>query len=345
MKQINYVYPQKGVSCDEVPEKQISRSKDVKVKVEYASICGSDMHQISGAFDGLLAMYGFPEGATVTLGHEIAGTVVEVGSEVTNCKIGDKVTCNCSKGCGNCHFCRNGMENMCANPYNNFGGMSEYTILDESNVYVIPEGITTRQACLTEPTSIAMTTIDEARIKPGDSVAIIGGGPIGMLVLQLVKMQGAGIITVFDIVEEKFEMAKKLGADYAIDSREPDAVEKSKTYTGGLGYDRVIECSGSVKVLNMAMDLLCPDGKLIIASAYSVGSKFEFDVGTFVTKNLSLSSVFLSNTEQFERSLRLLHRIDFDNTITAEYPMDRYEEAFDAARSGKNIKVILKISE
>ncbi len=345
MKQISYAFPRQGLRLEEVPEKNISKSREVKIKVEYASICGSDVHQVKGHFDGLLSLMGFPEGQTIGLGHEVSGTVVEVGSEVNSCKVGDHVTCNCSKGCGTCYHCRNGHENECMNPYQNIGAMSEYIVMDESNVFVVPDHLSLRQACITEPTSIAMTTIDEARIEPGQSVAIIGGGPIGMLVLQLAKMQGASVITLFDIVEEKFEMAKNLGADYAIDSRDPDAVEKAKAYTNGIGYDRVIECSGSEKVVGMATELLCKCGRLVLTSAYSVGTKIEFDAGIFVSNCLSVSSVWISTTEQFNRSLRLLHKIDFDKTITAEYTMDQYEEAFEAASNGKNVKVIIKIAE
>ena len=344
MKQINYLYPQQGMSVTEVPEPQIKKPNEVKVKIEYAAICGSDIHILNGAFDYIFKMFGYPEGAPIPLGHEAAGTVVEVGEEVTNVKVGDKVTFNNAQGCGKCHFCRNGMENMCTSQITGFGGMCEYSVIPDSNAYVIPEGITTRQACITEPISIAMGAIDRANIKPGESVAIIGGGPIGMLVLQLVRMQGACPIALFDIVEEKLEIAKKLGADIALDSKAEDSFDKAMAATDGLGYDKVIECSGTTKVLDMAMNLLSKNGHLVIASAYAGGSKMEIDLDSFFMKNLSIAATYCS-ANQFEHSVKMLNRIDFDNTITAEFPFDEYEKGFEAHKSGKNVKVIFKVSE
>lgn len=345
MKQLCYIYPKQGVGYDEVPEKQIARADEVKIKIEYASICGSDMHQVSGNFDATLAALGVPEGMRVPLGHEAAGTVVEVGADVTNCKVGDKVTYNCSKGCGKCHFCRMGMEYMCVNSFGGFGGMCEYTVVPESNVFVLPEGITTRQACITEPTTIAMHAIEEAEIKIGDTVAVIGGGPIGMLVLQLAKMKGAGRIALFDVVEEKFKMGKALGADFTFDSRDAGIAEKAKAVVNGFGYDKVIECSGNLKALNTAMDVLSPGGKLVIASVYPGDAKYEISINTFILKDQDISGVYLSTHTQFEQSLKILHKIDFEKTITAEFTMDQYNEAFEAARNGKNVKVIFKVAE
>lgn len=344
MKQINYLYPQKGMELVEVPEPQITKPNDVKVKIEYAAICGSDLHIVNGAFDYIFQMMGYPEGTPIPLGHEAAGTVVEVGSAVTTCKVGDKVTFNNAHGCGKCHFCRNGMDNMCVSPISGFGGMCEYVIIPDANAYIIPEGITTRQACISEPISIALGTIDRAHIKAGESVAIIGGGPIGMLVLQLAKLQGAYPITLFDITEEKLEIAKKLGADHALDSRAEDAKEKALAATKGIGYDKVIECSGTTKVLDLAFDLLSKNGHLVITSAYAGGSKMEVNLDSFFMKNLSIAASYCS-TDAFERSVTLLNRIDFENTITAEFPFDKVNEAFDAHRSGKNVKVIFKVAE
>ena len=345
MKQINYVFPKKGLKAlDNAQEPMINSPKDVKIKVEYAAICGSDLHIVNGAFDYILEGYGFKPGTDVPLGHELSGVVIETGSAVTSCKVGDKVAINAVIPCGKCHFCRNGLEHMCNNPITGVGGIQEYIVMPEEGVYTLPEGITTRQGCLAEPTHVALGSINKAQIKPGQSVAIIGCGPIGMLVLQLAKLQGAYPIVAFDIIDEKIEKAKELGADFALNSKNLNVLTKAVEITNNLGFDRVIECSGSHHVLDMCISLLTKAGKLVITSAYSNGAKYELDLGTIYVKEISIET---SNTayDAFERATKLLNRIDIDKTITAEYSIDQFEEAFEAHRSGKNVKVVIKVTE
>lgn len=344
MKELFYIYPNNGLKCMEVEEPKIVRPNDVKIKIEYAAICGSDLHIIDGSFDYMFEQMGFEKGIPIPLGHEAAGTVVAIGKEVKNCKIGDKVTFNNSTPCGKCHYCRNGMENMCDDLESGYGGMKEYAVVPDKNVYILPEGISTRTGCISEPLSVAMGAIERANIKPGESVAIFGGGPIGMLVLQLAKLSGAYPITLFDITEEKLNFAKKLGADYAINSLDKDACDEALKLTNSIGYHKIIECSGTTKVLDMCMKLLSKSGCLIVASAYSAGAKYSIDFGQFFMRNLSISATYCQS-DAFERSVTMLNRIDINNTITAEYPLNEYEEGFKAHKNGKNVKVIFKVND
>ena len=344
MKQIFYMYPQQGIGMfDSVPEPQISLPDDVKIKIEYAAICGSDAHMAHGANDHLFEMYGLPKGTPIPLGHESTGIVVEIGSAVTTCKVGDRVTVNTVIPCGKCHSCRSGHENLCEAPQAVRGGgaMAEYLILPDSEVFKLPDHLSSLHATLAEPLHIAMESIEKAQIKPGQSVAIIGGGPIGMLTLQVAKNSGAYPIVLFDITEEKLNFAKALGADKAINSKDEDALAQALSLTEGYGFDKVIECSGTPRVLDLSVNLLGKGGNLVITSVYPGGSKYEVDLGTLFAKELTIKASYVApNT--YQRALNLLNRIDCEKTITAIYPIDEYEKAFEAHNNGKNIKVVIK---
>ena len=340
MKQLNYRYPNKGLHLLDVPEPQVVRPTDVKIKVEYCAICGSDVHTASGSFDYMYT--GVPENFCVPLGHEVSGVVTEVGQDCTRVKVGDRVTYNNNRGCGQCYFCRNRMENFCRSTVTTQGGMGEYVVTDESQVYQLPGDISLREGCLTEPTSIAMRAIQRAEIRPGMSVAVFGGGPIGALVLQLARLSGAYPLALMDVVPEKLEFARSLGADAALNSGEQDLDQKARELTNGRGFDVVIECSGALPALDAACNLVAPGGTLVITSAYRGGAKYELDLGSAFYRELTIRSVFLS-PGLFDRSVRILERLDLDKIITGEFPLDEYEKAFEAQRSGKHVKVILKV--
>lgn len=340
MKQLAYLYPQKGLIMQDVPEPQISTPTGVKIKLEYCAICGSDLHISSGAFDYM--MEGMPENYPMPLGHEASGYVTAVGEGCTTVKVGDRVTYNNNKSCGKCYFCRNGLENLCPFPAGVLGGMGEYIVVDETQIYHLPEQISLKQGCLTEPVSIAMRAIQKADIKPGQSVAIVGGGPIGVLVLQLARLSGAYPIALLDVIPEKLEIAKRLGADHTFHSNDENIIEQVKRSNEGRGYDVVIECSGAIAALDTAYKIAAPGATLVIASVYRGGAKYELDMFTVYNRELTIKSAVLS-PGLFDRSVRILNRINFAETITAEYTLDQYEEAFAAHKSGKNMKIVLKI--
>jgi len=344
MKQIFYIYPKQGIKMlDTIPEPQITLPDDVKIKIEYAAICGSDAHMASGANDYLFEMYELPKGNPIPLGHESVGTVVEIGNEVTTCKVGDRVTVNTVIPCGKCHNCRNGHENLCESPLSvrGGGGMAEYLVLPDSEVYKLPDNLSSLHCTLAEPLHIALESVEKANIKPGEAVAIIGVGPIWMLTLQVAKLSGAYPIVLFDITKEKLEFAKNLGADKAIHSMDTQAASRALEMTKGFGFDKIIECSSSPKVLDMAINLLRKGGTLVITSVYPGGSKYELDLGSVFTKELTIrASNIAPNT--YQRSLNLLNRIDCDKIITSVFEVDDYIKAFDAHKDGKNIKVVIK---
>ena len=241
------------------------------------------------------------------------------------------------------HSCRSGHPNLCEAPVSVRGGgaMADYIVLPDSEVFKLPENLSTLECTLAEPLHIALESVEKANIKPGEKVAIIGGGPIGMLTLQVAKLSGAYPIALFDITEEKLNYAKELGADLAINSKDANAVSFALEATGNHGFDKVIECSGTPVVLDMAMNLLGKGATLVITSVYKGGSTFNLDLGAMFAKELTIKASYVApNT--YQRSLNLLNRIDRDKIITKVVPAEEYTKAFDAHNDGNNIKVVIK---
>lgn len=192
----------------------------VKVKVAFAGICGSDLHEYVG---GAYAFRTQP-----VLGHEFAGVVVEVAEGVTHTKVGDRVAVEPPIPCGKCDNCRRGYSNLCKRGqsygYTISGGFAEYAVVQEENIHLLPENMSLELGALVEPTAVAVHAVRQSQLKLGDTAAIFGAGPIGLLVLQAVKAAGASEIFVVEVSDERRQKALELGATYVINPIDTDAV-------------------------------------------------------------------------------------------------------------------------
>ena len=224
--------------------------KDVLIKVHACGICGTDVHIFEG-----------DEGAAQTppetvLGHEFAGEVVQVGDKVTGVKPGDRVCVDPNQLCNSCDYCRGGIGHFCENMVGIGttvdGGFAEYCAVPESQVYPFPETISYEAAAMTEPVACCLHGIDMCDISCGDTVAVIGGGMIGQIMLQLAKLRGAAKLILIEPVEEKRVMAQSLGADITIDPIAEDA--KAVLEQKGIGrIHTVIECVGKPATMAQAI--------------------------------------------------------------------------------------------
>ncbi len=224
-----------------VPIPKIS-DDEVLINVKYVGICGSDLPRsmISGLSGG--AKY------PIILGHEFSGEVVEVGKNVKNIIVGSRVAVAPLVPCGECVYCKKGEFGLCPD-YKIIGtrvngALAEYVKVPYEHVLVIPDNLDYKTAAGIEPSSIACHGVSKAEIKPGDSVVVLGCGPIGQFAVQWAKVFGATKVIAVDIFDEKLELAKKLGATHVVNSKETNAVEKIKKITG-IGADAVIETAGS----------------------------------------------------------------------------------------------------
>ena len=226
--------------------------KDVLIQVKACGVCGTDVHIYDGD-------KGAAEVTPPTiLGHEFSGVIAEVGSEVTNYKAGDRVCIDPNCYCGACEPCRNGVVHYCEHMigYGTTvnGGFAEYCAVNERQVYKLGDNTSFEQGAMTEPVACCLHGMDMCEIRPGHQVVVIGGGMIGLLMLQLSRLAGAAKVALLEPVESKREVGKKLGADICIDPIHEDVKARLKE-EGMTWVNTVIECVGRPSTIEQAIDI------------------------------------------------------------------------------------------
>jgi len=201
-----------NLNVEDVPEPQPGPD-EVKVKIAFCGLCGTDPENMEGRF-GLIPREAYEK--PQIMGHEASGTIVAAGKNIKNYKVGQRVACDFKGACGACYYCRNKMEHFCINSARASGSFAEYAVYPESAIYTLPDNISLEVGSFLEPVSVAVHAIDIAGIRPGSTVAISGAGPIGLLCLQMALRAGAARVMVSEPVAGKREVAKKLGADVRI---------------------------------------------------------------------------------------------------------------------------------
>ncbi|MEB3100559.1 zinc-dependent alcohol dehydrogenase [Ferviditalea candida] len=326
------------VAVIDLPEQEMG-PEDIKIKVAYCSICGSDPHLVEGIF-GWEPPFG--------LGHEVSGTIVALGEKATKkgLKIGDRVAGNFLKFCGTCYYCLNGQEQFCENLHEyNRPGMSEYLVWHESQVLKIPDNLSLKEACLLEPVSIAVRIVDKSNMKVGQRAAISGGGPIGQLTLQLMKKFGATSLTLIEPIADRRDLAKEFGADHVIDPMQQDVRKEMEKITGGRGFDVVIEASGSPKAANTALDIAAKGGTVLYIAMFPNDYEMPLNLYRKCYENeLTISGTFVA-PYAFPRAMQLLTELNLKPFTQKIFPLDQGIEAFEAHVSGKYPKVLIQCSE
>ena len=321
--------------CD-IPEPVLG-DEQVKIKVAYCSICGSDPHHIQENPFGWEVPFG--------LGHELSGVIVEVGKKAVKkgLKAGDRVAGNFMRFCGTCYYCRNGQEQFCDHAEeSNQPCMSEYVTWHESQVFKLPDDVSLKMGCLLEPVSVAVRVVDKIEPKIGQRVAICGGGPIGLFVLQAIKMMGAVNLTLIEPIAERRDLAKKFGADYVIDPMKQDIAQIAKEITGGLGYDVVVDCSGAKQVAGALPGITSKGGKLLYIAIYPNDFEMPLNLYKYCYANeLTITGTNIS-PYAFPRASQILPRMQLEDFITAVYDLDDAEEAFITQVSGKYPKILIR---
>ncbi len=321
------------------PEPEVG-PHDVKIKVAYCSICGSDPHVAENIF-GREVPFG--------MGHEISGVVVEVGSEATikGIKVGDRVAGNFLRACGRCYNCQNGHPEHCTHVIDEgvAPGYAEYVVWDEGQVWKLPDDVTLRKGCLMEPISIATRITDGTNMKVGETVAIQGGGPIGLLALQMLKMRGATSLTLIEPIPARRELAKQFGADFVIDPTCQDVVEEAKKITGGRGYDVVVEVSGFCPAAQIPLKIAAYSGRVLYIAMFP--RDFEIPVNLYdycYDKNLIITGTKVA-PYCFPRATQILPRMELDAFTEISFPLMQAKEAFAEHFTGKHPKVLICCNE
>lgn len=318
------------VRVDEIQEPLVSNGK-IKVKVEWAGICGSDLHVFS---HGLPMEEVHPltgRKPPLTLGHEFSGTIVEVGEGVTRHHVGERVAIEPLIYCQECDACKSGYYNQCMLVgfvgLQRDGGFAEYVIVDENMVHVLPDNVSFEEGALVEPTAVSFYAVRESKLKPGDSVAIFGAGPIGLLTLLSVKASGASQIIVVDLSEERLQKAKELGATTIINGQSEDLVPTILQLTNG-GVNVAYECAGVQTAVMNALTILRQGGQVMAIATYTQPITIEMGLLMFKAANITAT---LAYRNVFPQVIQMIAtgRLDVKQVITKKIELSNIvEEGF-----------------
>jgi len=300
----------------------------VRVKVNAVGICGSDVHSYAeGAIGDTPCQY------PMVLGHEPAGTVVETGAAVTGWSKGDRAALEPALYCYHCEFCRAGKHNLCANLRflsnpGHPGFFREFVDLPPQNLLAIPSQLSFDLASMVEPLAVALHSMQFAAVGPGDTVAVIGAGPIGLLTLASLVVAGVGRIFVVEPVAHRRALAMEMGADAALDPNAMDVVRQIEADTGGRGVDCAIDCAAKEHTTNLAIEAARNGGRVVLTGIHSA-SFVPFEVSPMRRKELAIFNVRRSNHES-EDALGLLvdHQEWFAPMATHARPLSEIAEAF-----------------
>lgn len=336
------LYAPYDLRIEEIPKPEIGCG-EVLVRIRAVGICGSDIHfYTTGRCSGFIVK------EPLILGHECSGEIVEIGDDVDNVKIGDKVAVEPGFPCGRCYYCRIGRYNLCpdivfygAPPIH--GAFREYTPAKASFVYRIGGDISFEEAALIEPLAVGMQAVKRSGMMSGSTVAVFGCGPVGLLTLQVALASGASPIIAIDPIEYRVELAEKLGATYTVNPVETSVVEYVDKLTNGIGVDVVFEVSGNPKAFNDALKIVRRGGVIVQVGMFE--ENVTFDPALIIDKEIDIRGVF-RYANVYEQAIKLASsgRIKLKPLITHIFPLDRIKEAFDTIveKRGNPVKVIVK---
>lgn len=327
-----------GIELRDVPE-PTPAPNEIKVKVHAAGICGTDLHIKYDEYTY------FPP---VTMGHEYAGTVVEVGSEVKDFAVGDRVvSLTAISTCGHCRYCYEGLLMLCSNRLSigsgKNGAFAEYMVIPSHLAFRIPEGVSLEAAALCEPLAcVVRGVIERTEMKAGDYALVSGPGTIGLLALQCAKAGGARVAvsgTSSDV--ERLELARSLGADATFIVDKVDMAEATATFTGGEGFDIAFECAGAAPSAATCLRALRKHSQYAQVGIF--GKPIEFDMDMALLKEIRLTNSFASERTSWVIALRLLadKKIDTGPLTRDRFSLDDWEKAFSMAENREGYKILL----
>jgi len=330
---------------DSVPDPSIVDPTDIIVRIDTATICGTDLHILKGDVPEVVP-------GTV-LGHEAVGTVQEIGSSVSTVRPGDRVLMSCISACGRCRFCKEGRYGQCLGGGGWIFGhlingvQAEYARVPfaDNSVYKIPDELTDEQVLFLAdilPTSFEVGVLS-GNVAPGDVVAIVGAGPIGLAAILTARLYTPGKIVAIDLADSRLDAAIRFGADVTINNAREDAVARIMELTDGLGADSAFEAVGVPESFELSADLVRPGGRVANIGVHGKPASLHLEklwirdvtVTTGLVDTFSIAQLMrLISTGRLDPTLFATHRFDLEDTMAA------YDVFGDAANSGA-LKVVL----
>lgn len=339
---VNYAKEPHSVELRELPVPSIGE-EDVLFKVEAVGICGSDLHQYTGK-------QSWPVNYPVVLGHEFAGYVAQAGKRVSGFKEGDRVVSETAAVLpSDSAFLRRGLYNLepkrLGFGYGVDGAMAPYVRVPARCLHTVPASLPLEKASLTEPCCVAYNAVCvHSPIKPGDAVAVIGPGPIGLLCAMMARLSGAGHLLVIGIPADaqRLAVARQIGADTTLGEHQEDVQAWVRNFGDGYGLDVVIDAAGVSASLKLALDLVRPAGHIT-----KVGwgpQPLNFSLDPLVQKAVTLQGSFSHNWAIWEKVISLLAagKIDLDLILNRISPLHEWHEAFEQMHSGVIVKGVLR---
>ncbi len=335
------LYGVKDLKVEDVAMPKLERG-EVLVKVKAATTCGTDLKIFQrGYVERVIRL-------PTIFGHEWAGDVVEVGEGLDWPKKGMRVRAGNSAPCLHCAMCQKGKYNLCENMIWLWGAYAEYIKVPARMVFVnmqeIPPQVSYEEAAITEPLACVLHGVDEARLKLGDTVAIIGAGPIGLLHLLTVRRMGAAKVMMIDLVDERLKFAEKLGADVTINGKTGDAVERVRQLTGGYGADVVIEAIGLPATWEQALRLVRKGGTVLEFGGCPPGTEIRVSTEMLHYGEVTVLGAFHATPLLFRKALDLIASgtIDVRPLVTRRMMLEEIVQAFEILATSKTeIKIAL----
>ncbi|GKS66586.1 alcohol dehydrogenase [Nitrosarchaeum sp.] len=323
-------------------ENPLLGSGDILVQMHACGICGSDLEKVFGE-------YGQP---SMRLGHEPAGIIIGVGSDVTVFKKGDRVFTHHHVPCYSCHLCTHGNETMCPKYYETnlspCGLSEEYVVpqwnVEHGGVLKIPDSMSFEEAAMIEPLACCIRAWTKYSYREGDSVAIFGVGPTGMMHVMLAQSKNFSKIFCFDVNEFRLKFAKKFNITDSINSLDEKRKEKILEHTGGLGVDIAIVATSSLKALEDAIDMVRKGGSIMMFGVPSKDSKLNLDMNKIYSKEITLVTSYAASDNDTKKALGLIEssKVNVKQLVTHTYTISNSQKAFDHARSGDDaMKIII----
>lgn len=335
------VHAKEDIRYEEI-EKPVPKAGQVLIRVRYTGICGSDVPRVNGD-----ACHYFPN----VLGHEFSGVVEETGEGVTAVKVGDRVSGVPLVPCMQCEDCQKGDYSLCRNysfiGSREFGSFAEYVVVPEQNAVPFGEEVTFEQGAFFEPATVALHGLKRVPYEGGKTVAVLGGGTIGMFVMQWAKIFGAAKAAVFDISKERLELGMRLGADAGFDTLENGFMERAMEFTGGKGFDYVFETAGNTITMKMAFGLaankahVCFVGTPVKEISFSVKEWENMNRKEFTLTGswMSYSAPFPGEEWKLVAYYFKTGELKFDDSfIFRKMPLSRIADAFELFKTPGAVK-------
>jgi len=324
------------------------KENEVKVKVAWAGICGSDLHEYQegpvfipvgeeNEFTG--------EKAPLTMGHEFAGVIEEVGSKVTKYKAGDRVVINptITRGIKPDEFDR--YDGYAFIGLHSNGGFAAYANIPENNIYRVPDSLSLEEAALVEPSAVAVQAVKDSGLRFGDTVAIFGAGPIGLLTIVAARAAGASRIVVADLSQTRLDLAKKAGATDIINSGEKDAVQTIRDLVPG-GVDVSFEVAGVAPTFKQALDATKARGIVDVISIFA--RPIEWNPMQLTNTGVSVTASIVYTKKTFQQTINLIAsgQLKPQDVVTSHIQLEEIvEKGFEALTKDKSqAKILVKLS-